>query len=420
MEKVRAYVPVMQFFNDDGSPMVGGHLNTYKAGTSIPVTTYADASGTMNPASIPLDSRGECVVYVEAGMRYKLVLVNKDGVVKWTADNYSVSGGSGGGGSGIEISYDDENKALVFSNEFEADDQQETNEVNKIVDGAGLEFDLRDPTKVSYEPQSKTDAEKKQARLNIGAAALLSLASTFSTSTAYNEGDVVTYDGALYIFDTAHAAGAWTGADAHETNIMEVLAMAAGATEKPTTIISAPIYVGGNSAQLDIYTYANNNHSSIVTFTGQCLLDFRPNAGVTTSPIGGNALDVVSFSRNNKLKIKRARITTQGSQGIGAANGQKAAQLLLLGYKIDGVAVASVDYFYLAIDNYNEWQDINATYDVAKNGPFSSPSFDLKIVDGVNDTSSKLTIDDYNLQGAYEGQALQACLELEVETDSIV
>ena len=145
----------------------------------------------------------------------------------------------------------------------------------------------------------------------------------------------------------------------------------------------------------------------------------RSSAGVTTNPIGGNALDVVSFSRNNKLKIKRARITTQGSQGIGAANGQKAAQLLLSGYKIDDVAVASVDYFYLAIDNYNEWQDVNATYDVAKNGPFSAPSFDLKIVENINDTTSKLTIDDYNLQSAYEGQKLQAWLELEVETDSI-
>lgn len=276
----------------------------------------------------------------------------------------------------------------------------------------------RPQNKVCYNiPQSKTDAEKLQARLNIGAAALLSLAPTFSTSTAYKECDVVVYNGALYIFDTAHTAGDWTGSDAHETNIMEVLAMA---TEKPTTIISAPLYVGGNSAQLDICTYANNNHSNTVLFTGQCLLDFRPNAGVVTNPNDGNALDVVSFSKEKKLKIKRARITTQGSQGIGAANGKKAAQLLLLGYKVDGAAVQSIDYFCLAIDNYNEWQDINATYDVAKNGPFSAPSFDLKIVVNVDDAVSKLTIDDYNLQSAYDGQKLQAWLELEVEADSIV
>lgn len=101
--RVRAYSPVMQFFNDDGSPMVGGHLETYKAGTSIPVTTYADESGTLNPVSIPLDSRGECTVFIVSGMKYKFVLKDKDGVVKWTADNYGVNESGEGGGSGEDI-----------------------------------------------------------------------------------------------------------------------------------------------------------------------------------------------------------------------------------------------------------------------------------------------------------------------------
>lgn len=103
MSKVRAYNPVLQFFNDDGSPMVGGHLETYKAGTSIPVTTYADESGTLNPVSIPLDSRGECTVFIVPGMKYKFVLKNKFGGVVWTADNYGSGGGGGGGGSSVPL-----------------------------------------------------------------------------------------------------------------------------------------------------------------------------------------------------------------------------------------------------------------------------------------------------------------------------
>ena len=265
--------------------------------------------------------------------------------------------------------------------------------------------------------QARSDVEKSQARNNIGAAALASLAPSFSTSTNYDEGDVVTYNGALYIFDTAHAAGSWTGTDAHETNIMEVLAMAAGATEKPTTIISAPIYVGGNSAQLDIYTYNNNNHSNVVTFTGDCDLEFRKNAGTCTTTDGTNALPTVDFSKAKKLTIKRARITTQGSQGIGAANGKKAAQLFLRGLYIGPPAAASGNYLSLAIDNYNEWQEVNETYDVGD--VFTAQAFNLRIVTALNDVRSHLTIDDYNLQSAYEGQKLQAWLELEVETDSI-
>ena len=40
--------------------------------------------------------------------------------------------------------------------------------------------------------------------------------STFSTATAYAKGDEVIYDGKLYTFTVAHAAGAWTGTDAKE------------------------------------------------------------------------------------------------------------------------------------------------------------------------------------------------------------
>lgn len=38
----------------------------------------------------------------------------------------------------------------------------------------------------------------------------------FSAATAYAKGDEVIYDGKLYVFTAAHAAGAWTGTDAEE------------------------------------------------------------------------------------------------------------------------------------------------------------------------------------------------------------
>lgn len=40
----------------------------------------------------------------------------------------------------------------------------------------------------------------------------------FSTSKSYSAGDVVNYNGKLYKFTAAHAAGAWTGADVEETD----------------------------------------------------------------------------------------------------------------------------------------------------------------------------------------------------------
>lgn len=64
--------------------------------------------------------------------------------------------------------------------------------------------------------QSKSSAEQAQGRNNIGAAALASLAAAFSTSTAYKQGERVTYDGKVYVFKAAHSAGDWTGTDVIE------------------------------------------------------------------------------------------------------------------------------------------------------------------------------------------------------------
>lgn len=65
--------------------------------------------------------------------------------------------------------------------------------------------------------QGLSDAEKLQARNNIGAAALASLAPAFSTSTAYKKGERVTYiDGKVYLFTSPHPAGEWTGLDVQE------------------------------------------------------------------------------------------------------------------------------------------------------------------------------------------------------------
>ena len=44
---------------------------------------------------------------------------------------------------------------------------------------------------------------------------------TFSESTAYSAGDVVNYNGKLYQFTVDHAAGAWTGSDVEETDVVK-------------------------------------------------------------------------------------------------------------------------------------------------------------------------------------------------------
>lgn len=257
-------------------------------------------------------------------------------------------------------------------------------------------------------PQGLNLSEQVQARNNIGAAGLSSLAASFESrapSYVWNAGEVCTYGGALWMFDSNHS-GAWTGADAHEVTILEVLS--AMSSEKPNTILSAPIYIGGDPTDLDIYTYTNNTRNASVTFSAICPLEFKPNAGAN--------LDEVSFDKTKVLKIKRARITTSGSIGIGAGSGEKCAVLYMSTGYFGSPSVAGAN-FAMQFSAFNEWEDMNLSVDSTA-FTLSTYNMAIKKTDG-DGHDSTITIDDYNLQIAYEGQKLQAWLEIEVESEGI-
>ena len=79
--------PVMQFFDANGNPLVGGKLFTYAAGTTTPQATFTDyGGGTANTNPVILNSRGEAAVWCGAN-RYFMVLKDADDVELWTADN---------------------------------------------------------------------------------------------------------------------------------------------------------------------------------------------------------------------------------------------------------------------------------------------------------------------------------------------
>jgi hypothetical protein len=84
--------PKLQLFTANGTPLVGGKLYTYAAGTTSPLATYTDSSGTSaNPNPIILDSRGEASVWLDA-TSYKLRLVSDTDVEIWTVDNIAGAG----------------------------------------------------------------------------------------------------------------------------------------------------------------------------------------------------------------------------------------------------------------------------------------------------------------------------------------
>jgi len=84
--------PVLQFFDDSGNPLAGGKIFTYAAGTTTPLATYTDASGS-TPATNPiiLDAGGYPPasngnsIWISGS--YKFVVQSADGSFTKTTDN---------------------------------------------------------------------------------------------------------------------------------------------------------------------------------------------------------------------------------------------------------------------------------------------------------------------------------------------
>lgn len=102
------YTPVLHFDDINGRPLVGGKLYTYKAGTSTPAPTYRNSTGTeLNENPILLNERGECVCFLDDGLKYKFVLKDSLENTIWEQDNVSIPAGEGGGGGsdGVRVYY---------------------------------------------------------------------------------------------------------------------------------------------------------------------------------------------------------------------------------------------------------------------------------------------------------------------------
>ena len=90
---VLAPQPKAQFFDASGSPLVGGKVYTYAAGTTTPLQTYTSESAvTPNTNPVILDSRGECDLWFSPASSYKVVLKSATDTLQWTVDNISTYG----------------------------------------------------------------------------------------------------------------------------------------------------------------------------------------------------------------------------------------------------------------------------------------------------------------------------------------
>ena len=85
-----------QFLTNAGTPLSGGLIYTYQAGSSTPLATYTDNSGNVanaNPIVLGSDGRPATEIWMTYGYNYKFVLKDSAGVLIQTYDNlYGILG----------------------------------------------------------------------------------------------------------------------------------------------------------------------------------------------------------------------------------------------------------------------------------------------------------------------------------------
>lgn len=96
--------PKARFLDANASPLSGGKVQTYIAGTTTPKATYTTSAGTVaNANPVILDSQGYANIWLGTG-DYKIVLLDSNDVVQWTVDNYAGDTAQGFAGAVFPIS----------------------------------------------------------------------------------------------------------------------------------------------------------------------------------------------------------------------------------------------------------------------------------------------------------------------------
>lgn len=78
------------FLTTTGLPLAGGNLFTYQAGSSTPLTTYADNQGAIpnaNPIILGTDGRTPNEIWLTSGYGYKFILTDANNTLIATYDN---------------------------------------------------------------------------------------------------------------------------------------------------------------------------------------------------------------------------------------------------------------------------------------------------------------------------------------------
>lgn len=294
--------PKMQFSDINGEPLVGGKVYTYEAGTTTPLATYSDNTGSsLNPNPIILNARGEAPIWLGAGI-YKFKLADANDVEIWTVDYIAapISGVSPALSGNVVIDSNSSNPALKITQT-----------------GFGLALRVQD----AADPDATPFAIDANGQVGIGTASpssALEIAApgVFTGAWAYLPA------GTTMLFAQTAAPTGWTKSTTHNNKALRVVSGTAssGGSVAFTSAFTSQSVTGTNASYtLQIADIPSHTHVANVTDPGHT---HTINAYVNAS-VGGGAVGsgVVLSPGTGLTQTSNTTGITVSNSGTGGGGG---------------------------------------------------------------------------------------------------
>lgn len=279
-----------QFFDNSGTPLSGGKLYTYIAGTTTPATTYTDATGVQaNTNPIILNSAGRVPyeIWLTSGTNYKFILKTSTDTLLGTYDNIrSAATSLDGTGTNNAVAYFNATGAFSSSPNFTFNDSTNALTVAGNISGSNI-----------------------SASGNVAATGNLSGVNLTATGTAAITGNTT-------ITGTLAVTGGITSATPAVTQ----------ATGDSSTKIATTAFVqaAGQITKLQPLT-ASSSGSGLTLTLAPTSLNFRTDIANT----------IVTYSNASSISI-----TVPNSASLGTTSGQQARLVVLAIYYSGGIRLA--------------------------------------------------------------------------------
>lgn len=174
--------PAFQFVQFDGRPLSGGKVVVFKHNTTEQYITFCDFDGTENPPEVPLDSKGSAIIIASSDYTYDVIVYNSFGGQFMSRQNVCIVEAGAEALTTYPLVIKDSGAAVPFFSYNPTEQQGELVQNSLTLTKGGhsrtykpfgnqnVNFEIPDTSlDLSVAPQTWTNEQKIQARLNIGA-----------------------------------------------------------------------------------------------------------------------------------------------------------------------------------------------------------------------------------------------------------